>query len=200
MKKKIAILCAAAILALPALAPANEAPSPDSHNPEGKVIAGNAVVQRAEVKAIDLQKRQITLLMPDGTQQTFYVDPAVQRLGEVQAGDTIRMTYVEAVSVKLNKVRVPSGVRVEQTLVRDEQAPTPTGAQGVAVTSTATIEKILDNGGRVRLRMPDGTTNDVQVRSPENRAKLQRGEVKEGDQIEITYRSAKAVTVEKQAP
>ncbi len=47
--------------------------------------------------------------------------------------------------------------------------------------------------------MPDGSTADVKVRDKQNLAKLQKGEVKEGDQIEITYTQALAISVEKVA-
>jgi hypothetical protein len=45
--------------------------------------------------------------------------------------------------------------------------------------------------------MPDGKTVDVKVRDKVNREKLKKGEVKVGDQIEITYTQALAISVEK---
>jgi hypothetical protein len=67
------------------------------------------------------------------------------------------------------------------------------------MTTTATIDKIFDDGKMVTLRMPNGTTADVKVRDKVNLEKLKKGEVKEGDQIEITYTQALAVSVEKMA-
>jgi MOSC domain-containing protein YiiM len=45
--------------------------------------------------------------------------------------------------------------------------------------------------------MPDGTSQDVDVRNPGNLNTLKSGTVKEGDQIDITYSLAIAFSVEK---
>jgi hypothetical protein len=146
-----------------------------------------------------MDKRKLTLTMPDGKDRTFVIDKMVKKLGEVKVGDVVKATYYEAVSVKLNKTKVPEGMTVEGAVVRDEKSVKPAGAVGTQVTTTATIEKIHDNGKWVTLRMPDGETADVKVRDKQNLAKIQKGEVKEGDQIEITYTQALAIAVEKAA-
>jgi hypothetical protein len=197
MKKLVALLTAAAI-AIPALALADDIQqNAPQQNGAGKVVAQSTVAESAVVKAVDQSKRTITLQLADGSVQTFAVDPSVQRLKEVKPGDLLNVTYTEAVSVKINKNPVQPGVNVETAVTRDEQSVTPAGSAGVQVTTTATIDRIYDDGNKVTLRMPDGSKADVQVRDPDNLAMIQRGEVKKGDQISITYIRAVAVSVEK---
>ncbi len=200
MKQFAIIFCAAAILAMPMFVEAEEgqqAPAPQKH--KGRVVAETMIAEHAVVKAVDLNKRTLTLTMSDGKDRTFVIDKRVKKLGQVKPGDVVTARYHEAVSVKLNKTKVPAGVTVEGTVARDEQSVKPAGFARRQVTTTATIEKIFDDGKMVTLRMPDGTAADVKVRDKENLAKIKKGEVKEGDQIEITYTQALAISVEKVA-
>ncbi len=200
MKQFVAMFCAAAVLALPVLAGAEEgqqAPAPQKK--KGRVVAETMVTENAVVKAVDMNTRKLTLTMPDGMERTFVIDKRVKKLGQVKPGDVVTARYYEAVSVKLNKTKVPAGVTVEGAVGRDEKSVKPAGFAGRQVTTTATIDKIHDNGKWVTLRMPDGHAEDVKVRDKQNLAKIKKGEVKEGDQIEITYTQALAISVEKVA-
>ncbi len=200
MKQFAMIICAAAILAMPVFAGAEEgqqAPTPQKK--KGRVVAETMVAEHAVVKAVDMDKRTLTLTMPDGKERTFVIDKRVKRLGEVKPGDVVTARYREAVSVKLNKTKVPEGVTVEGTVARDEKSVKPAGFAQMQVTTTAIIEKIFDNGKMVTLRMPDGSATDVKVRDKTNLEKIKKGEVKEGDQIEITFTQALAISVEKVA-
>lgn len=200
MKKLATTFCAAAILALPAVAmTTGSQPASASEKKDGKVIAETMVAEDATVKAIDMKKRTVTLRLSDGRDQTFVVDKAVKKLGQVEVGDTVKMRYREAISVKINKVKAAPGMDVQATVKPDEKSVKPSGTAGVRVTTTATIEKIYDDGKKATLRMPDGTTADVKVRDPQNVAKIKKGEIKEGDQIEITFNRALALSVEKTA-
>ena len=200
MKRCVVICCAAAILVLPAVALTAEEPAAAAPQKKGKVIAEVKAAESAVVKAIDLEKRTLTLAMPDGKDRTFVIDRKVRKLDQVKVGDVVSARYREAVTVRLKKTKVAPGVSVGEAVTRDEKSVKPAGTAARTVTTIATIDKIHDDGKWVTLRMPGGDTVDVKVRDPENLAKLQKGEVKEGDQIEITYTQALAVSVEKATP
>ncbi len=198
MKRCALMFCAAAVMALPLFAfAADEKPAPAEK--KGRVVSEKMVVANAEVKAIDMEKRSITLLLPDGKEKSFVVDKAVRKLNQVKVGDTVKVGYYEAVSVKINKTKVAPGTSTETVVMPDEKSVKPSGIAARQVTTTATIMKVYDNGKMVTLQMPDGRTVDVKVRDKINMEKLQKGEVKEGDQIEITYTQALAISVEKVA-
>jgi len=201
MKQFAVIICAAAVLAMPVFGVADDGQQdPAPQKTRGRIVTETMVAEHAVVKAVDMDKRTLTLTMPDGKECTFVIDKKVKKLGQVKVGDVVTARYHEAVSVKLNKTKVPAGVTVEETVARDEKSVKPAGFARRQVTTTATIEKIFDNGNMVTLRKPDGSAVDVKVRDKENLAKIKKGEVKEGDQIEITYTQALAISVEKVAP
>ncbi|HTG80737.1 MAG TPA: hypothetical protein VL949_02270 [Geobacteraceae bacterium] len=196
MKRSVVIACAVALLAIPLAATAAEE---HAASKKGRVVSETMVTGTADVKAIDLKNRTVTLMLSNGKEQTFVVDKAVKKLNQVKVGDTVMVGYYEAVSIKINKTKVAPGVSVEEKLETDAMSAKPAGAVGRRMTTTATIDKIFDDGKMVTLRMPNGTTADVKVRDKVNLEKLKKGEVKEGDQIEITYTQALAVSVEKMA-
>jgi len=200
MRKLAAMLCAAAIVALPAVAmTATGEPASAPHRQGGKMVAETMVAENATVEAIDMNTRTVTLRLSDGRKQALVVDKAVKKLGQVKVGDTVRTRYREAVSVKISKVKVKPGLNVEATVTPDEKSVKPSGTADVRVTAIATIDRIYDDGKKATLRMPNGNTVDVEVRDPENREKIKKGEVKPGDQVEITYLRAVALSVEKAA-
>jgi len=199
MKRSVVALCVAAVLAMPVIAAATEgAPAPDSQK-KGRVVSEKMVAENAVVKAIDMKKRTVTLLLADGKEHVFVVDKRAKKLGQVKVGDMVNATYYEAVSVKINKTKVVPGVKAEAVVMPDEKSVKPSVVMGRQVTTTATIDKIFDDGKMVTLLMPDGHAVDVKVRDKINREKLKKGEVKVGDQIEITFTQALAISVEKVA-
>jgi hypothetical protein len=199
MKRCAVIFCTAAILAMPVVALSAEAETAPAPQKKGRVVSETMIAANATVKAIDMDKRTVTLLLADGRERMFVIDKAVRKLGEVKAGDTVKVRYKEAISVKLNKAKVAPEVKVETKVEPDAKSVKPAGVATRQVTTTATIEKIFDDGKMVTLRMASGNSVDVRVRDKENLAKIKKGEVKEGDQIEITYTQALAIAVEKVA-
>jgi hypothetical protein len=198
MKRYAAVFCAAALLTLPAAAlSADDQPIKGLPKKEGKVVTETLTVENAVVKAIDRDTRTVTLVMSDGREKSVVVDKAVKKLDQVEVGDTVKVLYYEAVSTRINKTKVQPGIRMETMVGREEKTVKPAGTASVQVTAVATIDKIMDDGNMVTLRMPDGLPVDVRVRDPENRAKLRSGEVTVGDQVEITYTKALAISVEK---
>lgn len=199
MKRYLVMLCTACLFTLPiaALAAEGDQPAAPHLHGKGKVIAQTTVSATAEVKAVDLEKRTITLQLPDGKEETFVAGKGVKKLNQVKVGDTVKIKYHEAISVKILKMKGPSETSVTTAVEPDATSVKPAGTAVRQVTTTATIEKVLDDGKKVTLRLPGGGAFDVIVHDKENRKKLKTGEVKEGDQIQITYTQALALSVEK---
>lgn len=195
--RKLALICsAAAILSMPlALFATDEKPVPQKK--KARTIAELKVIEQATVKAVDMKKRMVTLELADGSLRELVVDNRVKKLDKVEVGDTVKVNYKEAITVRLKKTRVEPNITVEETAARDKDSVKPAGSAKRQVTVIATIEKIFDDGKSVTLKSPNGNTIDARVTNPENLAKIKKGEVKEGDQVEITYTQALAIAVEK---
>lgn len=195
--RKLAVVCiASALLAMPLTLLAAEA-QPASQKKQGKVIAELKVLDHATVKAVDLKNRTVILEMSDGNLQEFVLDKRVKKLDKVEVGDVVKASYKEAITVRLKKTKSTPAVSVEESASRDAKSVKPSGVAKRQITVIATIDRILENGTAVTLKTPDGNKKDVRVLNPENLEKIRKGEVKEGDQVEITYRQALAISVEK---
>jgi|OpeIllAssembly_1097287.scaffolds.fasta_scaffold82841_2 hypothetical protein len=169
----------------------------DSSTKNGTVIAESKTEEQAIVREINPEKRTLTLAMPNGALKTLVVDEQVTRFDKIQLGDVVKTTYSEAVSVRLRKTKIEPGVKVEESLTREPDKIKPAVKTLRQVTTTATINSISADFKTVSLKGSDGKVEAVDVRNPDNLRMLRSGEVKAGDQIDITYTQAVAISVEK---
>ncbi|HEY1489522.1 MAG TPA: hypothetical protein VGF90_00670, partial [Verrucomicrobiae bacterium] len=70
--------------------------------PMGRIDAVHAMLT-AEVTAIDLAKREVTLKGPQRDEVTITVSDAVKRLDEVKVGDSVRVDYLVSVAAEVRK-------------------------------------------------------------------------------------------------
>jgi hypothetical protein len=152
-----------------------------------KVVTGTATVQ-----AVDLDKRVVTLKRADGSVFDLAVGPEVRNLPQVKAGDEVVVKYYQSIAVQVKKPGAAEGTEVKETVARAKPGEKPAGAVAKQVTVTATVEKIDKKNMVATLRGPEGKVVDVKVRNPKN---LENVNV--GDQVDITYTEAVAVSVEK---
>ena len=85
---------------------------------QGPVIAESRIEVQAIVRDIDLEKRTVTLAMPNSSLRTFVVDDRVKRFDKVQCGDVVKATYNQAKYVPLCKTKVKPNVTAAESLTR----------------------------------------------------------------------------------
>ena len=147
----------------------------------------------ATVEAIDLQKRVVTLKGPKGNVFDVTVGEQARNLPQVKVGDQVEVKYYESLALRLVKPgEGVAGVQETSALARAKEGEKPGGMAGSQVTLTATITAINKKTHEVTLKGPEGKTITVKAEHPENLRK-----VKVGDEIEITYTEALAISVEK---
>ena len=162
---------------------------------EPKVYKENLVKVTATVEAIDLANRVVTLKGPKGNVFDLKVGEQAKNLPQVKVGDQVVAQYYESIVVQLAKPGAPGGTTASQAAESAKAGQMPGGAVASRVTVTATIVDISPKKTYVTLKGPEGKTMDVKVKDPKN---LEG--VKAGDQIEITYIEALAISVEKAKP
>jgi hypothetical protein len=59
----------------------------------GGIGESHTITARAQVKAIDLAKREVTLVGPQGNVLVVHAGDAVRNLDKVKVGDTVVATY-----------------------------------------------------------------------------------------------------------
>lgn len=191
--KKLFALCLAVLFALSVtcVALAAEKAAPADTRPSGKkerVVSATATVQ-----AIDLEKRIVTLKGPKGNVFDVTVGEEARNLPQVKVGDLVEVKYYESVAYRLLKPgEAVAGTQETETIARAKPGAKPGGVVGREVTITATIQAIDKKKQTVTLKGPDGKTVTVKAEKPENLKK-----VKVGDEVEITYTEALAISVEK---
>jgi Cu/Ag efflux protein CusF len=176
-----AIAIAVGVAATPAISHADE-PSPA--NPgvgSAEVITGQGTVQK-----IDKEKRLVTIKGDQGLEVEAKVAPNVS-MDKIKVGDRVNAAYYEEIAVSLHK--------------QGDQAPkttqTVTQRKGVTAEQTTITAKVVSvdmDKKEVTLKGPSGGTHELMVKDPDMQAQL--GKIKPGDNVDVTYTQAIAVSLE----
>jgi hypothetical protein len=168
-------------LSLPALAGA-----------QPSVTKSNTVRTTATIQAIDSTTRSLTLKAKDGEEQTFRATADMTRFNELKVGDTIDITYVESVVVRVAKPgdpNTPAATTVDAALTRGTGAA-PGGTVGAQVSTTVTVKAIDTAVPSITVVTDGGRTVTRKVEDAKNLAG-----VKVGDKLAITYTEALLMSV-----
>jgi hypothetical protein len=123
------------------------------------------------------------------------VPKTVRNLAQLKKGDVVEAAYYEAIVYDVFKAgtEMPDGASATAS-ERAKPGERPGGGMAEATTFTATIEGIDKAASKVTLKGPEGNDVTVKVKDPK---KLDVVNV--GDQVQITYTRALAISV-KAAP
>ncbi len=186
-------MIAACVAGAPGLACQTEEKPAASEEPVAPV-QGEAVIASLEVTAtvveIDHETRWVMLQTEDGEEYGLVADEAVKNLAQVNKGDVVTATYVEALAYEVKKGG-EAGAEEAVAAASAELGEKPAGVIADQVKLTVTIEAIDTAVPTVTFKGPAGNTRTIKVRHPE---KLEGVSV--GDTVEITYTEALAMTVE----
>jgi hypothetical protein len=150
------------------------------------------VTATATVEAIDLQKRVVTLKGPNGNVFDVTIGKEARNLPQVKVGDLVKVKYYESIALRLVKPgEGVAGIQETEVLGRAKKGEKPGGLTASEVTLTATITAIDKKKHMVTLKGPEGKSVTVKAENPKNLAK-----VKVGDEVEVTYTEALAISVE----
>jgi len=208
MKKELAAVLVGAILAMgaqPVLAGDQAAPAAKPEAVVKKdvkkpvVEAGTIVVETvkatAKVTAIDAAKRMVTIEM-DGKSKTITCGPEVKNFDQIKVGDLLKINFVEALAVSIQKAGSPAGGAEFRTVTLSPKGSKP----GVLVTDTillqAKIVAVNAKKGILTITAPDGTTKTIKVAK---HVKELKG-LKKGDDIIVKATADLAVIIESPAP
>ena len=157
----------------------------------GKVKAVQTTSMTATVLSVNLSYREVVLMDTAGKLHTVDVSEDARNLDQVRVGDQITVAYTEAISLKLKKhgTNAPPA-SAEEAMMRSPKGAKPGGAVGRTVTAIASVVAVDTKKQIVTLRGPLGNEYDLTVPDP-----AQIKDVKVGDQVEVTYTEAFAISV-----
>lgn len=148
----------------------------------------------ATVEFVDLATRMVGIVGPEGSGLVLQAGEQVRNLDQVGTGDRVTVEYYEGLAAAINPSASRKEVKVTEALVRSAAGERPAGAAGDAITATVLIEYVDTLRHVVRFKGPLGKTRVVKVMKPEFRTLLKN--LKPGDQVELTYFEALAVSVQ----
>jgi propanediol utilization protein len=166
----------------------------------GAVVAsgpGNAAVVRAaelsaQVVAIDKTTRTVTLKGPQGNFVDVVAGDEVRNFDQIKLGDLVVARYVEAVTLELKKTRVKAGeATVSVAGARANSGERPAAAGAREITAIAEVVGVDPKKSTITLKGPRGKVMSLAVQNPD-----QFKVVRKGDQVEVTYTEALALSVE----
>jgi hypothetical protein len=148
----------------------------------------------ATVEDIDQARRLVTLKAADGRTLFVKAGPEVRNLAQVRVGDRVRVSYQEALLAEVVKPGTGSaGVSTVTTRAAPGERP---GAEvvdevrlPVKIYSVDTFQNVVEVTG------PRGYNRRIKVTDPKAREFI-RG-LKPGDEVQVTFREAFAVSVER---
>jgi hypothetical protein len=158
-------------------------------------IVVESVTGKAKVTAVDSAKRTVTFDM-DGMSRTVTCGPEVRNFDQIKVGDMLKVTFAESVAVYLQKAGAPAGGEAVSTV-----AVAPKGAKpGVLIADSIVLQSKIDDVNAkkrtVTITMPDGKSRTLKV------AKGVKGlkDIKKGDDVNVRFTEALAITIETPAP
>ena len=150
----------------------------------------------ATVKSVDHEKRLVELTA-NGETTTVQVPDEVRNLKQVKPGDEVLVTYHEALAAAFKKKGESTTIGVVDATVGTSRMPEggqPGAAVANQVTTTVIIEGVDRGTNEVTFTGPAWMTRTLEVKDPKARQFIST--LKKGDEVELTYTEALAVTVE----
>lgn len=153
----------------------------------------------ATVQGIDVEKRLVTLRDNQGGEPvTVQVSPEVRNLAQVKVGDQVVVRYYEALAAELRSRGGSSGstqapVR-DTAMSRAAEGARPAALVGEETRQTVRITSVDKKNHIVSFYGSDGLSRAVPVRTPQGQEFISK--LKPGDEVELTYTEALAVSVE----
>jgi len=165
-----------------------------TRKPERLEIGDSQRVE-ATIEAINPTNRQVVLLAPDDSRLLVEVGLDVRNFDQIRAGDRVVVTYRAGVIAEVKpKGEGVQGVEGASADVRSGPGERPSRAVGEVIATTVTIESVDTSFDTVTFRRPDGIVRTLAVEDPEAKEFIHK--LKPGDEVQVTYREAAAISIE----
>lgn len=149
---------------------------------------------RVTVEAMDVPNRLVTVRTATGDSLTVYVDESVKTFPQAVVGDQVRIRYVESMALHLVK---PGDAIKGYEVTESKSAPqpgSPVGAAATEIKTTVKIESVHEKGAKVTFTGPRGRRA---VRLHDAAMREYASNLRPGDTVEVTYKEALALSLEK---
>lgn len=147
---------------------------------------------QATVQAVYPDKRSLTLVGPQGQQQTIFVGPDI-KLDKVHAGDKVKVSLYQGIAAQIAKGDKKVSDPAAANFAYKNPGGKPGGGIGDSVTVTVKILGVDPGTNTVAFQQPDGSQHIIAVKSPNMQQFIRTLTV--GDIVDVTYTESVAVSV-----
>lgn len=160
----------------------------------GRADMARDVKVTATVTEIDKATRTVTLKGPEGKEFTVVAGPEVRNFDQIKVGSEVLVSFRQALALELKKGGgAPREIVESSKATQAKPGAQPSAAAAHTVTAMADVTAIDPSTQVVTLRGPKRTV-DLRVPDPK-----QFKMIAVGDQVQVTYTEAVAVSVEPKA-
>jgi len=152
-----------------------------------------AVQATATVTRIDAKTRTLVLRDASGTENAIVAGPEVRNFDQIKVGDRVVATFREAFAAEVVK---PGTGQTGAALVggRAEPGQRPGAAVGEVLTTTVKVSSVDTATNTIEFTDANGFVRRIQVRDPKA-VEFIRG-LRRGDEVQVTYTEALALSVQ----
>ena len=193
MRKNLVLLAAlACFAALPAAAQKPEASGGTAVASEpGKAAMVRALKVSAQVVAIDKATRTLTLKGPDGNTVDVVAGEEVKNFPQIKLGDFVVVQLMQSLALELKKTKGGEALGASEGLATAKPGERPGAVAAREITAIAKVTAVDPKAKTISLRGPRGNVVKLDVQNPD-----QFKVVKVGDEVQVTYTEAAAISVE----
>jgi hypothetical protein len=157
----------------------------------GRVQAVRYMEISANVVAIDKGTRTVTLRGPQDKTVDVVAGDEVKNFDQIHIGDLVKVRYAQALALELRKTKAIGDLTERAGSSQAKPSERPAAAAVHQITAIAEVTDVDPQKQQITLKGPRGNIVELDVRNPD-----QFKVVKKGDQVDVTYTEATAVTVE----
>jgi hypothetical protein len=157
----------------------------------GKAAMVRTIKVTAQVMAIDKGTRTITLKGPDGKAADVVAGEEVKNFAQIKVGDFVVVEVMQSLALELRKTKGGEAIAAREGAVTAKPGERPAAMAGREITAIAKVTAVDPKGKTISLKGPRGNTVKLDVQNPD-----QFKVVKVGDEVQVTYTEAAAVSVE----
>ncbi|MFO1206647.1 MAG: hypothetical protein U1E63_13095 [Burkholderiales bacterium] len=163
--------------------------------PPKPLALSETVEATATVEAIDQSTREVVLRDAQGHQMLVKVGPEVRNLAQVKPGDRVVVRFTEGFAAEVVKPGTGvAGVQADTTVARAAPGERPAAGVEQQIRTTVTVYDVDPYANTIEVTGPRGYNRRLKVKDPKAIAFI-RG-LKKGDQVEVTFSEALAISVE----
>ncbi len=172
---------------------ANPAATPAQAKPEG-VVSATVVTLHGKIVKVDKARKLVTLEGPRGRKVTLLVRNPYN-LEAAKVGAPVVAHYYETITIRKKKPgETVQSASLAEGVATAKPGEVPGASRAQQISLLVTVDAIDEANGTVTVKAPDGTTETVKPRNPQNLKRL-----KVGDELVIGIYRAIAVSLEKKS-